>query len=197
VPSVLVGLVVLFSAIGNQLFNVNYLTDRSAIYLLPLCTLAFAGLLDLLGEDRRHALAALAYRALIVAGLAVTVHFASCLQFRHTLTWAYDANTKSAFLALLDDVQRDDRPRTRRLSLGTNWVFAPSLNFYRVLHAPDVFAPIQRTGIHTARYDYYYVLAEFDHWGELERLDDLGDRAELRELRAFPDTHTSLLKRSM
>jgi hypothetical protein len=197
VPSVLVGLVGLFSVMGNQLFNVNYLTDRSAIYLLPLCTLAFAGLLDLLGEHRRHALAALAYRVLIVAGLAVTVHFASCLQFRHTLTWAYDTNTKGAFLALLDDVQRDDQPRVRPIRLGTNWVFAPSLNFYRVLHAPEVFAPIQRTSIHTARYDYYYVLAEFDHWGTVERQNDLRDRVELRELRTFPDTHTSLLKRSM
>jgi hypothetical protein len=85
----------------------------------------------------------------------------------------------------------------RPIRLGTNWVFAPSLNFYRALHAPEVFAPIQRTSIHTARYDYYYVLAEFDHWGTVERQNDLRDRVELRELRAFPDTHTSLLKRSM
>jgi hypothetical protein len=197
VPSALVGLVGLFSVIGNQLFDVNYLIDRGAIYLLPLCTLAFAGLLDLLGEHRRNTLAALAYRVLIVAGLVVTVHFASCLQFRHTLTWAYDANTKGAFLALLDDVRRENQPRARRISIGTNWVFVPGLNFYRALHAPDVFAPIQRASIHTARHDYYYVLAEFDNLGVVERLDDLRDRVDLRELRAFPDTHTSLLKRSM
>ena len=92
--------------------------------------------------------------AVFVAGL-ILIHFFSSLNLNRTFIWYYAAHTKEAVAELqaLAERLKADRP----LSLGINWLFEPSVNFYLLVADEEYFQAVDRRGP-DGFYDFYYLL---------------------------------------
>ena len=155
----LVTLVTLLAAVSSvlqhYLFNVHFLSGRIATFLLPL----FVTSLGVLFDEQRFLLSGVL--AILVA--AALINFESHANISYALDWKYDADTKK----FMDDlVQFHDRQvgvdstlLSRRMNLGTNWLFEPTVNFYIVNKDLRWLNIVQRTVL-TRDYDYYFYMSE-------------------------------------
>lgn len=135
---------------GHALTGVPYPLGRTGIYWLPLFTLAV--MLAIPAAWR----AGLAGKA---AGAACgCVMAAACALFAAGITtdqypeWRYDAGTHR-----IVNVLRARCAAKGRVRLGVNWLFEPSLNFYRHKYHLDWIEPVTRDGP-DGKYDYYVLL---------------------------------------
>jgi hypothetical protein len=106
--------------------------DRTGLFYVPLCTLAFGAMVAIPLESRMG-------RASGYAGLAVltlfALHFMYSMRLTYFAEWRYDADMKKVYTALagynheycVDRVESD-------------WFYTNSLNFYRVLSGRESFA---------------------------------------------------------
>jgi len=105
--------------------------DRTALYFVPLVTL-IAGILAALPARARLGKAGRV--ALIAALYALSGYYLLCLRLSYFKEWRFDADVKDAYSVLayynhtfgIKDV-------------ATNWMYAPSLNFYRTFSGRETF----------------------------------------------------------
>lgn len=89
------------------------------------------------------------------AGTALlTLHGWRAINWTHSLSWKYDAETK----AMIGDLtERHASNSESKVTLGVSWVFEPSVNYYRVTRRLSWLAPVTREGL-LGGFDYYYYL---------------------------------------
>jgi hypothetical protein len=138
-------------ALAHELVGVRYPQARAALYLVPLSVLC--GVLLIERADARPKLRAPARLAYALAVL-VAVQFALQLNVAHFALFRYDAGTKRIFSLGLDP----PRPGVQ-LGLGVDWLFAPSINFYRRMYDTRWIAPVTRAGP-SGDEDYFVLLGE-------------------------------------
>jgi hypothetical protein len=139
--TILLGLLVCcHSAVG-----IPYPKDRTGLYFMPLAV----GCLLVVVRNAR-ALAAVA--AVLLAGLAAV--FASQAQAEYLYLWRFDAGTGRVYRLLADRAAQ--RPGLR---VGHDWIFEPTLNFYRTVRGPGPLPPFDRGGPQ-GEYDFYYLEAQ-------------------------------------
>ena len=113
----------------HHLLGIEYPIDRIALFYVPLVATLAMFILDesLMRAHGRTALL-LGLPGFLLLG-AMAVHLSRTANSHHTLQWAYDADTKAAIL----DIQRyvNAHGVDRKYKVGNNWVFEPTLNFYR------------------------------------------------------------------
>ena len=79
------------------------------------------------------------------------------INLSHTFEWEYDAFNKQA----LELVEADASERElSKLNIGVNWLFEPSLNFYRIAGEKEWLEKLSREGHQDTVYAYYYLLGE-------------------------------------
>jgi hypothetical protein len=140
-------------ALVHELVGLRYPQARAALYLFPLSVLC--GVLLIERADARPRLRAAARLAYALAAL-VAVQFALQLNVAHFALFRYDAGTKRIFSQILGL----DPPRPgAQLRLGVDWLFAPSINFYRRMYDTRWIAPVTRDGPRGGE-DYFVLLAE-------------------------------------
>lgn len=128
---------------NHLLFDVPYLLSRTAIFLVPLFTLA---VMLLIARPERP----LAFPALAFAVWAVGM-FAAGFSVDHYGEWKYDRNTKTVMRML-----QQQNGAEREVRMGVHWQFEPSVNFYRRLYRLDWLKPVDRSGP-DGDFDYYYL----------------------------------------
>lgn len=113
---------------------------RTAVYLLPLGTLAAA---VVVGRSASSAAAA----AVVLAAYAVQLPLRALHYDR------YDAGDERALAAIAADVANDPRP----VRVAATWIYVPSLNYYRTVHGADRWlAPVEFTEqAAPAGFDYF------------------------------------------
>jgi hypothetical protein len=142
------------SEFQHLLLGTKFLTGRTALFLVPVFALLVVFGCGALGDSpslRRAGNVA----AAVFAALA-TLHTALSLNTSHTLTWAYDADTKQ-MLSDLDAFVSEEPAPSRPLSLGAEWLHQPSVDFYRDRSGLDWLAPMTRRGF-DHRHDFYFHL---------------------------------------
>lgn len=141
-------LAVIFIA-QHQILGTSYPVARFSVFLYPLVILQLGFLSDYLMRCGYRI-----YVIPIVAGLA----FLSALNFGNRIDmqafgeWGYDQNTKKMLEVL--DGQR--APKGQTISLGVEWLFEPTVNFYRETQQLEWLPHVDREGLHTDD-DYFYI----------------------------------------
>jgi hypothetical protein len=103
-------------------FDVQYPFERLALYYVPI-----AGVLAMFLMDGISLRAARRGMAAIIAAFMI-FHFGRTANLTHTLTWSYEAHTREAALEIGRFAATRGNPPIR---IGSNWVFEPTLNYYR------------------------------------------------------------------
>lgn len=147
---ILVGIAAL-SYLQHLLIQNDFYAGRFALFVYPLLMCYTVALLAYIFRHGRRLSAGFALytlAALLTAGLWVN---ANLYVYKD---WTYDAGTKSAMVALLADHRAHQAGR--KLTLGVNWLFEPTTNFYRYTWDLDWLYPTHRRGA-SANDDYYYL----------------------------------------
>jgi hypothetical protein len=147
-------LAVCFSSVEVQhrLLGTPFLTGRAALFLLPLFGLTVVFACDALVERTEFKWVGTLAASLL--GLAAAAHTAASVNTTHTHSWAYDADTKT----MVEDLREFAEPRqppSRRLRLGAEWIYQPTVNYYLSRHGIDWLEPMTRHGFEGS-YDFYF-----------------------------------------
>jgi uncharacterized membrane protein len=160
----LVLVVSVLSILQHHLLGVSYLSGRRAVFFIPAFFVVSVLLLvnaDLLGALAQRLLAWSA----AAAGVALLVLSLSAMNLDYIRDWRYDSYSKEAMMRLQDEV-RERGLADGSKSMGIDWVFEPSLNYYRERLKMNWLAPLDRSGP-AGRHDFYYVFKS--EWPNLAR----------------------------
>jgi hypothetical protein len=162
--------------LAYHLFGLLLPKDRTALYLVPLATLAAGALVSLPALSR---FARWSRRALSAALLALACYFLLCLRLTYFKEWAWDADVRPAYDALayyhhaygVTDVV-------------SNWRYSSALEFYRRASGREAFPDFRFVSVSQAPPGRQaYVLDASSEWGVVvrERLQVVyrGDRSQI------------------
>jgi len=154
----LVSVAALCSIAQHFVLGTNYLIERTAIFFIPLFCLLLIQLVDHLFAAGNVGLRYVGTFALILGVASILYHNVKVMNFDSTLTWKYDANTKQ----MMSDLAVDhalDKGGPEKISLGVNWMFEPTVNYYRVTRGFVWLKEATRMGL-DGEYDYYFYMPE-------------------------------------
>jgi len=136
----------------HYLIGVSFLFGRNAVFFAPLICIVGAALFAEMRQAGSHVAKG---AAIGVAGFFAYLLpvYAAAENLWSTHVWGYDASTRF----MMDDLaRRHDPADLGQKSLGTEWPFEPSVNFYREKYKMTWLNPVTRDGpLHN--YDYYYL----------------------------------------
>jgi hypothetical protein len=137
---------------------VEYPVDPIALFYIPLAAVAIMFLIDetIAGAGRTTIGLTSVCVALLLAGSVG--HLFRTVNTERTFTWAYDADTKNAITDILG--YRSSRGATSRIKVGNNWIFEPTLNFYRLTLSYDWLSPATRVDLNSPDNDVVYCYPE-------------------------------------
>jgi hypothetical protein len=160
--------------VEHFMFGSLYPTDRAALYYVPL-----AGAWLILALDGRipHSWSPV-FSSVLIAALAV--HFSRTANFTHTLMWQYDANTKTAVV----DIGKRFGGASRPINIGNNWLFEPTINYYRATLRYDWLNPASRDRLRSEDNDVLYCYS-----GDVQN-----NQSKYTVLAEYKDTGTLLLQ---
>jgi hypothetical protein len=148
---ILMGIVVL-SYLQHYLIRNDFYGGRFALFIYPLVMLNLLFLLDYLYRIRVRV-----FSTSLVYGLGalLALNFSLNTNLSFYKDWKYDAGTKTVMTILAEDHAK--QPATgKKVSLGINWIFEPSTNFYRYTRDLSWLKKTHRKGA-KAGDDYYYL----------------------------------------
>jgi hypothetical protein len=112
----------------HHILGIEYPVEPIALYYVPLLKLLIMIVVDEILLSPPRALRAMGQACCMALLGAIMLHFARTANLYSTLSWAYDADTKSAVL----DLERYFHTTgTNKINFGNNWIFEPTINFYR------------------------------------------------------------------
>jgi hypothetical protein len=106
--------------------------DRTALFYVPLCTLAFGAMVAIPLESR---MGSGSYYACVAVLALFTLHFMYSMRLTYFAEWRYDADMKKVYAALAGYNHEYCVERVE-----SDWFYTNSLNFYRVLSGRESFA---------------------------------------------------------
>lgn len=166
----------------NILFKTLYPKSRTALAYYPLLMLMLifscAELIFLLKPYGRRVVLSVMIFFSAVMGL----HFLQTANLRYTHTWIYDTNTKDMMNALIEEHGKADKQR--KVGAGTNTLFWPAMNYYRITKGLVWLEPVSRKSLGNA-YSYYYCFAD--------EINEISGKTDI--VRYYPATKTVLLKK--
>jgi hypothetical protein len=171
-------LIILIEIFFFYLFNTKYLIQRTAVFLIPLFTLA---LLNVFSEINTII-------SSVLIGLLSIFSFYFTLKFiplKQSLNWVYDADTE----VLISDLNKiaQEKPRTKKLSLGIDWIFQPSLNFYRLTtNTGKWLDTLTKDGYENKKFEYYYV--------ESISMNKFVDSTQFKIIKTYKLSNNTLIK---
>jgi hypothetical protein len=173
--------------IATKIFHMESITERYAIYFIPLISLFLLSFWQSLESIPKIRF----FRIILVGAIVFLIgYYISSIQFKYYYTWHYDKNSKEAFAALIENYKNSGK--TNKITVGVSWILEPSFNFYRTKYKADFIPPITRETTNKA-YDYYYIFTNFDNIGKIEDMQQIKTKYHLKILKHFEDTDSYLL----
>ncbi len=160
------------------LFNTKYLIQRTALFLTPLFVIALLGVLDELGYTLIY----------FFSGFVAIFLFYITLRYTpltKSLNWGYDADNES----LISDLKsiHNKSNNKEKLSLGVDWIFQPSLNYYRATTEAGLWLDtIIKEGYDNKKFEYFFV--------ESQSLSKFVDTNQFKVLKTYHQSNNSLIK---
>lgn len=142
------------SIIQHWIFKTPFVTDRTAIYYIPLVmlllVLIFKTLYITVKENRKMYLQAVGLTLLF----ALTINFFSNMNLSYTYAWKYDSDTKD----ILTDIELIHQATPQaQLYIWNNWKLMPSINYLK--HTESItWLPWSKTLPPTSNYNVYILL---------------------------------------
>ena len=172
--NLVLALIILSTIFQHLLFGTQYLSDRFALFLIPLFILNAVALLNTLCKliNWKPVL----YSLTVVPALVLLIHTVEHVNVSYYPLWKFDMNNKKIICVL--------EKQNRTVQLGISWLFEPSLNFYRQTKDLNWLNPLDREGL-KSNDDFYYVTED-----DLKLIPDY----EKKILVSFKDNNTFLIK---
>lgn len=160
------------------LFNTKYLIQRTALFLIPVFVFMVLGIVNELGNNMIYFLAA--FTALFM--FYITIRFTP---LDKSLNWGYDADNEK-LISELNSMNKHSNAQNK-LSLGVDWIFQPSLNYYRATTDAGVWLDtITKEGYDLKKFQYYFV--------ESISLNKFVDTSQFKVLKTFQKSNNILIK---
>ncbi len=129
--------------IANHLIlGADYPIGRFAAYLIPIFWVQFGFLAKFLSIKSKAFVLVLTS----TIALASSAVFISKLDLKSYGEWSYDAQTKSMIQDMVSE-NKANNDTLKQVSIGCNWLFEPTINFYRVTYGLNWLLPADREGI--------------------------------------------------
>ncbi|WP_262966020.1 hypothetical protein [Methylobacter psychrophilus] len=154
-PQIFLGFIIISSVISiiqHHVLGIAYLTDRRAIFFIPLLLLLLISLPGQMETIKRSWLLIL---PVYFSGFVLALHFLLCVNFKYYLDWQYEASTKEA-MALLKTQSSNLANTSTKITLGIDWFFEPSINYYIKYWKMDWIKPPANRSGSDGFHDYYY-----------------------------------------
>jgi 4-amino-4-deoxy-L-arabinose transferase-like glycosyltransferase len=147
VPLVL-ALTVCFLLMAHFLFKVNYPSDRTGLYLIPLAGMTWAATTDIIRNPSIRIIN-------VVLACTLLMQFATQLQFRSFEIWSYN----SAIKDIARKLQHETTGKAvQSVSVSADFFQQPALEFYRLYYGIAALKPVERK-LHAEFTDHdFYVL---------------------------------------
>lgn len=184
--TLLLTLLMTASFIEYLLFVIPFPVGRTALFFIPLFGLFICFFVsDLKAFLKQRVIRHILSVSVFLLFLAIAYHFTMNLNLKYTREWQFDANTK-AMMGEIKNQKELDNTLHQKICISNNWLFEPTINYYRSLYRMDYLAPADREGLNPDS-DYFYSTIEdlkaFEY-GELYQV-----------VREFDDTETILLRK--
>jgi len=140
----------------HLILGTQFLMGRTALVYAPLFLVYVIYLFQRFNEFKAGENIQLAMNSVWV--LLLIFNF-KAINLTHTFEWQYDRYNKEALTLIEEDAKERE---LKELNVGINWLFEPSLNFYRIADEKDWLAPLSRDGYQDTAYAYYYLLGDTD-----------------------------------
>jgi hypothetical protein len=140
----------------HLLLGTQFLMGRTALVYAPLFLVYIIFLFQRFNEFRAGENIQLVLNSLWV--IILLINF-KAINFSNTFEWQYDTYNKQA-LDIIEEDQKEGKQSV--ISIGINWLFEPSLNFYRIAEDKQWLKPLSHDGYQEESYQYYYLLKEKD-----------------------------------
>lgn len=134
----------------HYLLGTEFLVGRTTMVYAPLCLSFVLFLFQRLNRYARGEQLQLAFNILLVASLVWNFRY---FNLRESVVWTYDA----AHHEMLADLNEHQIADTENFRLGINWLFEPSLNYYRESKELGWLEKLGREGYQNQAYDGYYL----------------------------------------
>ncbi len=161
------------------LFKADYPILRFSIYLFPLFIIHLAYFISYLTSLTNGSIIP---KAMLALGIISAISFGITTDLYSCAEWSYDRETKNMIQKLMEE-KGDKSPDTTSKKMGINWLFEPTINFYRETRGIHWLQPVDRNGL-TADDDYYYIFKD-----ELNKLNP----NEYKVINEYKETNTLLL----
>ena len=186
-PALIILLILFISAfstiIQNYLFKNEFLTHRTALFYIPLFCLTTIFALHFLMKIK--IVKFIPYLFIIILITALSYHLWHTMSVSFTLDWKYDAQTNEMIVDLEKEVNQSQK-ENQTVKLGINWLFEPTVNFYKKTQNLNWLNEVNRDGIE-GDFDYYYILEK-----DYEKIKDFN----LEIIKQYPLSKSILLKKS-
>ncbi len=165
--------------IQHVIFNLDYPISRFCIFLLPIFIIHFGFFILYLNDKFKR------ITHIVVLSLAIlsSTSFLLKADLRSCSEWGFDMETKNMIIKLTK-YHTNNNPDSEKIKMGTNWLFEPTINFYRQTNNINWLIPADRSGI-SPEDDYFYIFKD-----ELYQLNP----ENFKILFEFNKTNTLLLK---
>lgn len=164
----------------HHLLGTTYPISRFSVFLVPLFIIHFGFFCQIFVEK--------GFKVIVlplIFALAMLSVFSFTTGFSNKTfgEWNYDSNTK-AMLHNLEAEFEQGKVENGKVNLGINWVFEPTVNFYRVTKSLDWLQPATREDLSEGS-DYFYIFND-----DLSLIENLNYEIIAR----YEDTGTLLIK---
>jgi hypothetical protein len=176
---ILLGIIVLSYA-QHFLIHNDFYTGRFALFIYPLYMLHLIFLMGYLYESSYKLAPSLLLYSLAILLL---INFSANMNLRFYQDWKYDSGTKTVVNMIRTLRTREANP-PKNTALGINWLFEPTVNFYRYTHNLQWLKKAHRKGISTK--DDYFYLFQSDTNAYLAKVNPV--------LLSLPDINSVLVK---
>jgi len=136
----------------NYFLGMKFPLERTALYYIFIIGVYFHYLLQNIFTEEKLFIICLFSSTITLICTLILVSFVLSSNLSFARDWKYDADTK-----LMTNILSTDVLEGEKISLGINWLFEPTINYYRIVDRLEYLNPVNRKGISGKEYDYYYV----------------------------------------
>jgi len=159
----------------------DYPKDRFSIFLFPLFIIHLGLFINLLIASGYKKIC-----LIILSCISITsaISYWNNTNLYSSAEWDYDSNTKN-MLETLTSYKANNHDQSKKVTLGINWLFEPTINFYRKTHNLSWLMPVDRKGIE-ATDDYLYIFEN-----EINKIEV----SNYKVIKKYENSRTLLMKR--
>lgn len=135
----------------HYFLGIKFLTDRTALFLIPICLLVLVILLENFSMQFKTG----KFFMLTLCGLSL-LHFVSCMNFTYAASWQNNADIKTV-VNYIKTQHDQESPMSANVLIVVDSDFDPSMNYYRSIYKLDWLRVVTESEVHDSSNVYYFL----------------------------------------